>query len=84
MANRWMRITPYVLALAWTIVTIFPLAHDGYNYRQTQGEDFKQILITYFRISTKVRNKLEVLVLLLGRLGSRTTRLGFLKMRKNK
>ena len=76
MANRWMRITPYVLALAWSIVTVFPLLHDGYNYRQTQGEDCENVALKSFRISKKVRNKFEVLFLLLGRLGSWATRLG--------
>ena len=79
MANRWMRITPYVLALAWSIVTVFPLLHDGFNYRQTQGdycENCENLALKNFRLSKKVRNKFEVLFLLLGWLGSRATRLG--------
>ena len=32
MTNRWMRITPMVMIVAWTIVTIIPLLPDGYNY----------------------------------------------------
>lgn len=37
MANRWMRITPYVMAVAWSAVTVFPLLVDGWNYTLTQG-----------------------------------------------
>ena len=37
MGNRWMRITPMVMAVGWTIVSVIPLVSDGWNYGLGQG-----------------------------------------------
>lgn len=37
MGNRWMRITPMVMAVGWTIVSVMPLVSDGWNYGLGQG-----------------------------------------------
>ena len=37
MGNRWMRLTPMVMAVAWAIVSILPLASNGWDYSWAQG-----------------------------------------------